>query len=719
MLLYQQDYHTYPTAIIDTKTTNESFLHLASVYKKMGIQNWGFHLVLFQPELQGVDPFDEDLEVETIVKIIDECTYNPFYFFREIARVPPISGPDPVRFRANRGNIALIWCFLNHFDFLLIQPRQTGKSVSTDMLMTWLLFVASKNSRINMITLTDKLRAANIERLKKIRDLLPEYLYIPNKKDANNTEMITCVERSNVYSANVGQSSESGALNVARGTTAPIAHIDEAPFIKYIGVLIPAALAAGNQARTEARETNSPYGTIITTTSGKKDDRDGKYIYDMMIDGFVWNEVVFDCINQEDAIRFIKKNSTGSGVFINGTFSHRQLGKTDEWLYNAIVEAKAKGDEADRDFFNIWTSGTQRSPLSIKLNKVINESHREPNWVETSNDGYAINWYISKEELETRLRTSSFIMGQDTSDAIGKDGIGCVIIDITDMSVVGAGGYNETNLIMFGRWVAKVLIKYTNVTYIIERKSSGQAIIDCLLIELPKAGVDPFRRIFNHVVQDSDESKSKMEDYVAISRQNSNRNIEIYNAYKSKFGFVTTGSSRHDLFGNTLQEAAKRAGHLVHDVKLSTEIRGLVTKNGRIDHLASGNDDMVVSWLLAIWLLMNGKNLSFYGIKTDLVMSMVGSDNQVMNAVRLKEKEKQQRLRMQIEEVSEKLRNCSGGLQSTLLEQELRLLTRQTHLDGGEALNFDSLLKEAKESKKTKAMNMNQNSKITMPSWWN
>ena len=64
MILFLEDYKNYPNLIIDTQTTNQSFLRLAGLYKSMGVKNHAFILALHDPTLQGIDPFDPNLSDE-------------------------------------------------------------------------------------------------------------------------------------------------------------------------------------------------------------------------------------------------------------------------------------------------------------------------------------------------------------------------------------------------------------------------------------------------------------------------------------------------------------------------------------------------------------------------------------------------------------------------------------------------------------------------------
>lgn len=700
MILFKNDWKRFPRAIADYDTSNDTFLRMVSLYRNMGVENCLWPIALLQPELKGVDPYDENLDEETKVKIGLECKWNIWYFLREVVRIPASSGPVPIQYKSNRGNLALTWSFMNNMDIALIQPRQTGKSVSTDCVMVWVLYIGSVNTKVNMITKDHTLRTANVDRLKKIRDLLPKYIVNKTTKDTDNQTDLTCHHLDNSYVTGVGQTSESSANNLGRGLTSPITQVDEGPFIRYIGTTIPAALASGTAAREEAQLYNRPYGNIFTTTAGKKDDRDGKYMYNLIHGGADWNEVFLDAEDKEDFHKLVKRNCSGRKAIINATFSHRQLGKTDQWLYEAIVATGASGEEADRDFFNIWTSGTQSSPLSVTLNTIVKESELDPVDNEISRDSYILRWYISKEEIERRLRTTHFIVGMDTSDAIGRDSIGIVFTDATDLSVVAAATINETNLIRFAKFLAELLIKYPNAILVPERKSSAQSIIDSLLIHLPRAGIDPFKRIYNLIV---DERQDRPKDFSEIQRPLNQRNGAFYDRYKKYFGFNTTGASRELLYGTVLQNAAKEAGHLVRDRTLSSEIRGLVVKNGRIDHSGDSHDDMVISWMMSHWFLTHSKNLDFYGIDTSRALSKVHYEGRELTVEEEYEMEVQQHIKTQIEDIYQELVNTQDEYLRAQYENRLMVLNAKLSGDEADAISIDALITQANEHREQEA----------------
>jgi len=245
--LQYDDWKKHPNAIIDLSTKNKSFIRLAGLYKKMGVKNNAFILALHNPDLKGVDPFNSELTTKEIIMISTEVAENPWYYLREVVRVPSISGLESGMLMANRGNISLFWTFFNNITLMLIQIRQTGKSLNVDVLMNGIMNFWTWNTNINLLTKDAKLRAANIERLKEIEKEFPKYLQMTGKKDSNNTEGITRLRLGNTYTTHIGQMSEKAALNLGRGLTSPIFHIDEVAFINNIEVTLPAALAAGGK----------------------------------------------------------------------------------------------------------------------------------------------------------------------------------------------------------------------------------------------------------------------------------------------------------------------------------------------------------------------------------------------------------------------------------------------------------------------------------------
>ncbi len=702
MILFKEDWDRYPNAIVDTQTSNKSFVRLAALYRDMGIENHTFILSLLNPELQGVDPFDPNLTTQQVAAIAVECKANFWYFLREVARAPGQSGSDARPVRANRGNIALFWLFFNHITPMLIQIRQTGKSFSTDLLMVYLMEVRCKNTQINLLTKDETLRQKNIERLKEIDMELPYYLRQRNKHDTNNTESLTVKKYSNTYQGHLPNRSPKLALNVGRGLTSPIFHIDEAAFLSNIEISLPAALAAGAAARDIARNMGEPYGTIITTTAGKKDDRDGRYIYKLLSESAIWNETLFDSVNTEELEEIVMNSSPKRELRVNCTFNHRQLGYDDAWLKKTIQESMVSGEAADRDFFNVWTAGNLTNPLPLKTLEMIRAGEVKDPYISIARKyAYTVRWYIKEEDIEKTLKSRMHILSLDTSDASGGDDISLILSDVMTGETIAAGQFNETNLITFAEWLLTWFVDYENIVGIIERRSTGSMILDYLILMMVNNNIDPFKRLFNWVVNEAHDYKDRYQEVcVPMGR----RDKDVYIKYKKFFGFATSGSgqtSRADLYSTTLQAAAKKVGGKIKDVRTIDQVTSLTTRNGRVDHQPGEHDDLVIAWLLGYWLLTMGKNLSHYGIHTKDILAETRVKSTVnATPAEIYFEDEQRHIREQIEFLYDQMLTVRDEYILRNLETKLRNLNKRLILQEGEKFSVDELMQSLQEQKR-------------------
>jgi hypothetical protein len=253
-----------------------------------------------------------------------------------------------------------------------------------------------------------------------------------------------------------------------------------------------------------------------------------------------------------------------------------------------------------------------------------------------------------------------------------------------------------------------MFIRFPNFVANIERRSSGAMILDYLLIMLPEHGIDPFKRLFNTVVQEKDEHPDRFRE---IMQPMGRRDSDIYVRYKKCFGFATSGSgafSRTELYSTTLKNAARQAGDRVYDKKLIDQISGLIVKNGRVDHDADGHDDLVIAWLMCFWLLTQGKNLSFYGIDSkDIGADVAPEEEEKLAPIDHFQRFEQLQIRQQIVDISERLMNERDEYVVKRYEHELRVLDSRLILEEGDVFSVDELIRQAGENRRGRRRTMN------------
>jgi hypothetical protein len=171
--------------------------------------------------------------------------------------------------------------------------------------MNGLMSFWASNTKINLLTLSEKLRTETVGRIKAIYDELPDYLKFKTRTDLNNTEEMTVNRFGNRYRTHVAQAAAKAAYNLGRGLTTPILHVDEGPFQTNIDVALDACLPAMDAATDMAARNNEPYGIVYTTTAGKKDEPSGKYFYKLLSKSAKWTEQFYDCVNSEELEKII------------------------------------------------------------------------------------------------------------------------------------------------------------------------------------------------------------------------------------------------------------------------------------------------------------------------------------------------------------------------------------------------------------------------------
>lgn len=581
MILYADDKYVQPYYI--QNTTNRSFVKMHVLLERMGVKNNTFFLSLLQPELDGVDPFAEHLSSELIAKIVVECKLNPWYYFREVVRVPS-QGGAPIPFHLNRANLALLWLFFSGLSVYLVQPRQTGKTMSTQALVSWLSYIGAEHYNIAMYTITNTLREENVARLRDIRDALPPYLIHKNNKlDTTNKQAMAYAARTTKYITYVCQPDIMAATKIGRGSTAAFTHLDECEYFDNLDITYPSMYSSITTAMKQARANGLPAGVIMTTTTGLLDSKPCQYCIKQISKCMQFTESMYDSKNQTDLHELVKNNSTSKMVYVQ--YSHRQLGYTDEWLRETARESGSTRDKVLRDYLCVRTSGVDNAVIPIHLLEKIRASEQDPVHVETVDNRYVFRWYEDPKKILNN-KDVTLIMGLDTSENIGRDFTSIVMLNSTDMGVACTARCNESDLIRFALFIAEFMIKNPNTLLVPERKSSALTMLGIICRELRKAGINPFTRIFNMIVQNKNEAPFNQ---INLSEPGLEEGVN-----KKYLGYNTTGSgptSRNNLYSNVLMKAIELNHSRIRDRTLITELSGLAQKNGRIDHSVSGHDD--------------------------------------------------------------------------------------------------------------------------------
>lgn len=644
VFLFKKDEERVPS-IYDLRTSNQSFIRMAAVLKKMGIKNHLFMLALRNPKLQGVNPYDKNITPDMAAAVVVEAKINPWYMIRECTRIP-MEGADSIPFILNRANLATLWCFFNNIHIFLTMPRQRGKTMVTSAIFAYLLYILGTNLSIGLFAKDSTLQAENVARIKLIRDNYPSYFWESDRKyNTNNQESLQYIPRNNIYRTHVAASNKTRARRQGRGSSTAAQHWDEFAYYVNNSISYDAAKSASDKAMLNARESGLPAAIIITTTAGYTNVEYGKYAFDMKEAAFRFTEHLYDMEDEVTLLDVIMKGS-GNTRMVYLEYSYSQLGASQQW-FDEVTAGKSK-EAVETDYLNHWLHGTGENVIPRHLMDKL-ESHVMDPLAVTVEHGLVIHWWVQPNVLEDpKFKNTPFIIGCDTSDNAGQDFTTVVIINPKDMAVIATFRCNQANLVYVAQLVVDLLKRFRRAIFIPERNRAA-AFIDMVIEQLHQLNIDPFKRVFNYFTENYGSAGEKPRDLTL-------------GAVRSQFGFKTTSaaSSRQLLYGRILSTTVEHNYMRIFSKDIVEELSCLTIRNGRVDHAVHGHDDTLIAYLIACWFVMYAHNLQEYGIRPEELIE------------RSEEGDIADSQSSGIKEVARKIEQLNGLLKSTQLSPMMR-----------------------------------------------
>ena len=682
MILFEED-KSIQGCIYDYKTTNLSAIKLAVQLGRMGIKNNKFVLSLYQPELSGIDAHDPNLSEIIKAKIAVECKLNIWYFLRECVRVPS-QGKDAIPYIFNRANVALTWLFCNSVTPFLTMPRQVGKTISTISLMSWVMFIGGKRLSVALFAKDHDLVLENVERLKIIRDGLPYYLVSTSMKDTENKEGIGYHKLQTKYTTTIAQASKTRASGQGRGPSLCLEHWDEFAYYTNNHISYSSATSAIVAAAEQVRETGMPCTNLITTTAGKLSEDAGKYAFKIKNNCMRFTEKLYDSKDVKTLKKIVNANSRNKMCYLE--YSYKQLGKTDEWFEEVIVDKDP--DTIACDYLNIWQHISSNSVIPKQLSDLLDRNQREPVLC-TVHDNLVVRWFVHPDEIDKGKRANiPYIIGSDTSANVGRDFTTFVMIDPTTMQVVCTCKCNVSNFVHIAACIMHFLTKYRNSILIAENNYVGKNLLDVIVLQLISRGFNPLKKLYNLWYQEHDGVKEL--PYMIDG---------VTGDIIKNFGFHTGAKSREHLYKTVLIQAIKTNYNKINDPDIISEIKGLIMKNNRVDHSVGGHDDLLIAYMLACFFVLYGKNIRLYGVDRSIFLSEVSHTG---NKIDPHMKQQQMQIYKKIQQIKQTLKNCSSSTLKYKYVSELKsleLLLDKEILDI-DTLSMDQVITQKEEKKK-------------------
>lgn len=580
------------TVYYHMSTTNKSFLEVHQYLLDSGIENNRFMLVLLDPDLARIDPHDPALSAAMKTKVLKECLYNPWYFFREVVRIPDSGQANGVKFELSRGNLALIFCLALNLNTFLEMPRQTGKTISSLCWYLYLFNFGTANAEISFLNKKLDDSKLNLQRIREIRDLLPSYLkmdqaFAPDGsriKGKNNVETLQHPVNNNRIRTVASARNKVAAASLMRGRTTPIIYIDEYGFIQYNTIIYTNMVPAFNTAANNAKRNGTPYGMLVTTTPGMLTTDEGIEAFNMKESATPFSERWYD-LTREQIFDIINSNNNSNFVYIR--YTYQQLGKSEEWFRNLCINMRKDWDSIRREVLLEWSNSTENSPFRAEDLDTIKGLLRQP-----INTVLLLNKYELKIYEKINMKYPP-IMGVDVSGGYQRDSSAITIVDSYSTRVTAELNSNfistpELALIIYNivsQWMPNAVVN-------IERNGGfGSSVIARLLQTSIKKNL--FYTIKDKVVEERVLGS-------AIHRRTQKTKV---------YGSDSTKAEREKLM-EILRDRVEYHKDKIVSPTIYEELCGMeVKKSGKIEHSSNTHDDQVFSWLWALFVYYEGGDL--------------------------------------------------------------------------------------------------------------
>lgn len=587
-----------PTVIYTHKeTSNQSFIDMHHYLKSKGIQNNDFFLALFDSGLAGIDPRDPNLPSHMKARVLRECRINYWYFLREVVRIPIQGGQvgSGARYKLHRGNLAMNFLFVLNFNQFSEMPRQHGKTTAALVRYLWCYNFGTSNSEIMFIHKDHSGSKKNLKELKSIRDALPSYLQLSSAMNSegkqikvpNTIVMIQHPYNNNKITTFPSARTKDAANNLGRGSTMPLQYYDEFAFMPYNKEVYLAATPAFSTASQNAKRNGAPYGMLLTTTPGDLLTDSGQFAYDIRNKATPWNERFYDCTFQElEAIRDSNTNNT----FFMVSYTYQQLGSGQDYFKRMVLEMNREWAAIRREVMLEWAETATNCPFSQEDLDIIKTHLKEPiREIPFGRFGqYTFQIY---EDIDTSYPP---IIGVDVSGAMAQDSSAITVIDSKTTRV---GAILNCNY-MPSDDLAEVLYKLAkdylpNSVICIERNGGfGISVIQRLCKTSIKKNL--YWEIKDKVFEES---------FNGIRSVKKTQRVRVY-------GLDSTREIRarliEILYDRVAYHKDKFIAPILHHEMQSMEVK----KTGKVEHSQNSHDDQVFSYLMALYVWYDGKNLA-------------------------------------------------------------------------------------------------------------
>lgn len=608
----------------DFTTKNTSFLELYKDLYSLGIKNNKFFLAIYDRSLIGINPFSDALPLSVILRIIIECMRNPWYWLREICRVPqdgsPIEPGGGSCFLIDRSSAASWYCFINYIDHYLCKPRQTGKTHCALSEIDYAYTFGSKSATILFANKDAENNKMNLYRLKCHRDMLPRYMQMKTTvdmvgnliKEKNSVTAIRNPVNNNSIKLLPRANSKDSAMTCGRGATSSLMYFDEWDFIPFNTTIMDSAAFAYSRARENSLAAGSMACRLFTSTPGDLDSRDGSAATEWLGHTLKWDDKFYDIPIEKLRNMVSDVQSKRNGIMWI-EHSWKQLKKTQKWFEDQCRLVSWNLETIAREIELRRLHGSSMSPFKREDIMYIQRNKRKPiGELDLSKNLCPFKFYKKMK------RSVPYFICIDPSEGLALDNNAVEIESPYTLEVV----CEMRNPYISQRDLSKMIVEFMDLfcpnALIIVENNKGRELINCLRET----------KYSTRLWYDSGkmlEVSEKLDKYGVQAKEALERRA---------YGVSTTTASRAVMMGilERMMDEEKRkfvSEYVVDDISALVRM-----SSGKIAAAQGQHDDNIMAYLFGPYIKFNSDNLAEFGVD---VHGIDPDEESYMGNIRMKE----------------------------------------------------------------------------------
>lgn len=300
----------------------------------------------------------------------------------------------------------------------------------------------------------------------------------------------------------------------------------------------------------------------------------------------------------DDLKDYIHKNSKNDFAYI--VYQYYELGKDEKWLQQQIRDMAGDMYKIKREYLIQWMFATSMSIFTEEQLDVMSKFVKNPR-----KSIYINNYKIDVLEDFNNLMYKNWCLSIDIGGGLGRDYSAFSLIDPISYKQVMKFKNCNIGVLEFADLVIQFVKTYVPNAVIIPERNFNSAFIE----HIQKSDIS--KNLYYTSTEDKDYTQKKIKK-TSIFKTSKTTGTET-----RRYGFQTDTTTRKIMTEEILFYIANSKPQLVNNSDLFDELKQLIReKSGKINHMNGKHDDLTMSYLIGLYVLMysNNRNKFFKNI---------------------------------------------------------------------------------------------------------